>query len=186
MRSTYGSVVLAIFLSTLSAGCFYPPTTKPPAEKINTVRLELPYDLAWKAVHAVMEHNGYRLNAQDPNQGIIEAQGRNFSLKDADCGIIKSGLATYRAEPRNSSSQEFTVTLWPDGPEASTVTLKATFSAPLVVPLRPIKNIHCVSRGVQEARLLREIREESLITHRPTFDPAPQVGASPRPTPAPH
>ncbi len=83
-------------LVAMLGGCFYPPTqqpTQPQKSPANgdQVKLTIPYDLAWDAVHSVISDNGYQIITEDPNHGIIETQApKGFTLKDADCGHIRN------------------------------------------------------------------------------------------------
>jgi hypothetical protein len=151
------------------AGCFYPPLQKPPNDKQGRVVLSLPYDLAWNAVNAVIAKNGYRVVAHDPNHGIIETETNHFTLQDADCGQLKGVVGKYAAEPGQDASAVYNFHLKPNGKESSLVSVQATYSAPLHVPFHPLSDVQCVSRGVEEARLLKEIAQQAKETHRPTF-----------------
>jgi hypothetical protein len=57
----------------------------------------------------------------------------------------------------------------PKGHEASIVSVQATFSAPLYIPLHRPRDEQCVSRGKAEARLLKQVAEQAAAIHRPTF-----------------
>src|SRR6202166_307130 len=178
------SVRDAIFaaLATISAaGCIYPPTTQPPPDAHEQVVIALPYDLAWDAVNHVIAQNSLRVQATDSNAGIIETVGPRFTLHDADCGRIKSVVGTYPAEPEQNASTVFTFGVHPRGPEASIVQVLATFNSPVKVPLRPTTDVDCVSYGIQESNLLRQVLAQAKQTHRPTFNnpPNPEAAASP-------
>lgn len=161
---------VALLLTLLGpAGCFYPPPAKPLAEATNQVVLHLPYDLAWHAVKEVVKQNGYRVSALDPNYGIIQTQAGPFTLRVADCGQLKGVATKYNAEPDIDSSTVYNFYVKPDGPEASIVRVEATFLAALHVPLHTPRPFQCVSRGVEEFRLLTEIREQADKTHRQSF-----------------
>jgi hypothetical protein len=164
---------LALKAATLallaSAGCFYPPTQAPPPPNKNKVALDQPYDLAWDAVHAVIRKNKLHINAEDPNHGIIETETNRFTLDDADCGNLKGIVGKYAAEPNEAATAVYNFEVKPNGREASTVAVQATFSAPLHIPLHPMTDVQCVSRGKSEARLLQEIVAEAAQMKRPTF-----------------
>jgi hypothetical protein len=156
-------VVLAL------AGCFAPPTAQPPEDsKVSTI-VPLPYDLTWEAVKAVIRQNGYHIQAEDPNNGILEVAGKDFSLQDADCGKISSIAGSYAATPEKDASAVYNFGVMPHGVEASKVIIDATFASPLRVPLRRVQNLECVSRGVQEERLLREILAQARHTRPPEY-----------------
>jgi hypothetical protein len=161
-----------LLLVTAVPGCFYPPTQKPVPDAKDQLTLEVPFDLAWDAVHAVIADNGFRIIAEDPNNGIIETQAATgFSLKDADCGEVRGIANKYRAEPDPGSSAVYNFGVKPQGNEASVVSLQAVFTSSLQIPMRPIKEENCVSRGKQEARLLRQIKRQAQAEHRPQFKP---------------
>lgn len=150
-------------------GCFYAPTQKAPPALKDTVTLGQPYDLVWDAVHLVVRKNHLRINAEDPNHGIIETETNHFSLDDADCGQLKGIVGKYAAEPNEAATAVYNFEVRPRGDEASTVSVQATFSAPLHVPLHPIRDVQCVSRGKAEARLLKQITAEAATMRRPAF-----------------
>lgn len=156
-------------MPSLAIGCFYPPTQKPPAPGRDEVTLGAPYDLVWDAVHNVIKENKLRINADDPNQGIVETETNQFTLDDADCGQVKGISSKYAAEPDRASTAVYYFKVKPKGHEASIVSVQATFSAPLYIPLRPTRDEQCVSRGKAEARLLKQIAEQAAAIHRPTF-----------------
>lgn len=169
MRRVYTCLLLALG----AAGCFYPPTQKPAATDSGQITLALPFDLAWDAVHAVIAKNGYRIIAEDPNNGIIETQSdTGFTLKDADCGDLRGIATRYHAEPDPGSSAVYNFAVKPQGDEASRVSLQAVFTSSLHVPLHTMSETNCVSRGLQEARLLHEIAEQARTEHRPEFKPS--------------
>lgn len=161
--------LLAALLGSVCAGCFYPPIEKPPTAKQDRIVLSLPYDLAWQAVNAVVAQNGYQVIVRDPNRGLIETQTNHFTLRDADCGQLKSVAGRYPAEPNQAASAVYNFSVKPNGKEASIVEVRATFSAPLHVPLHPPRDVQCVSRGTQEARLLKEVAQQARLTHRPVY-----------------
>jgi hypothetical protein len=171
---------LALFaaaVSLLAAGCFYPPTTQPPSEHVIRTIVPLPYDLTWTAVNDVIRQNGYKVVAANPNHGIIEVQGRSFSLQDADCGQIKSVVGTYAAAPENDASAVFNFHVRAVSNEKSAVEVRATFASPLKVPLHPTQNEECVSRGNQESRLLQQILAQATVTKAPAYKSAQQDSA---------
>ena len=53
----------------------------------------------------------------------------------------------------------------PGGNESAQVDVEATFTAPLHVPLHPVSGEQCVSRGTEEARLLRVIAQRASEEH---------------------
>jgi hypothetical protein len=164
-------------------GCIYPPMTEAPSDEQQRVIIPLPYDLAWDAAISMLEENGMRIQAQDSNHGIIEAVGPRFTLRDADCGKIKSVVGTYQAEPELNSSSVYNFLVRPHGKEASIVEVRATFASAVRVPLRPTKDVDCVSRGTEESNLLRQLLVVAKRTRRPTFaqqnDEAPASGPAP-------
>jgi hypothetical protein len=163
---------LLVLIPLATAGCFYPPVQKPVLEDSSQITLALPFDLAWDAVHTVVTSNDFHIIAEDPNNGIIESQAvGGFSLKDADCGDLRGIAIKYRAEPDPGSSSVYNFVVKPHGNEASTVSLQAVFTSPLHVPLRPMSAVNCVSTGGQEARLLKEIKQQAQKEHRPEFKP---------------
>src|ERR1700730_64996 len=170
LRVTLGiKLGMTLAMTFLAAGCFYPPTQKPPAPGKNEMTLDQPYDLAWDAVHNVIRKNNLRVNADDPNQGIIETETNRFTLADADCGKLKGVSSKYAAEPDRAATVVYYFKVKPKGHEASIVSVQATFSAPLYVPLHPPRDEQCVSRGKAETRLLKQIADEAATIHRPTF-----------------
>lgn len=143
--------------------------------------IPLPYDLAWDAVNGVITENSFHVQAQDMTNGIIEAVGPRFTLHDADCGKIKSVAGAYTAEPEANSSSVYNFLVRPRGPEATLVEVRATFNSSVKVPLHPATDVDCVSHGIQESNLLREVLVEAKKTHRPVFarpSAAPQQAAS--------
>jgi hypothetical protein len=167
MRFRFGYLGLALLL--LNGGCFYPPPPKPLPPATNELALDLPYDMAWDAVNAVIAKNDFKVSARDPNNGVIEAQSPKFTLKDADCGMIKGVAGTYQAEPGAAASAVYNFYVKPTGQESSKVTVTATYTAPLVAPFHPPQEIQCVSTGAAEAHLLEEVRAQAAVTHRPEF-----------------
>ncbi len=161
--------ILGIVAAISVAGCLYPPVTQPPPDEQQQVVIPLPYDLAWDAVNAVVTENSLRVQAQDMTNGIIEASGPRFTLHDADCGKIKSAVGSYTAEPEANSSSVYNFLVRPRGPEATLVEVRATFNSSVKVPLHPATDVDCVSHGIQESNLLREVLVEAKRTHRPEY-----------------
>jgi hypothetical protein len=162
--------IAAILTAALAiSGCFYPPLIRPPSGDQEHARVEVPYDLAWDAVNSVIKRNSYAVRAQDPNHGIVEAQGTTFTLQDADCGEFRSLGGRFAVDPGAASSAEYTFHLKADGPEASIVEIEATFVAPLALPLRRPSSTECVSRGSNESRLLGEVVEQAVQERRPIY-----------------
>jgi len=178
--------ILGIVAAVSVAGCLYPPVAQPPPDEQQQVVIPLPYDLAWDAVNHVVAENSFHVQAQDMTNGIIEAAGPRFTLHDADCGKIKSAGGGYEAEPELNSSSVYNFLVRPRGPEASIVEVRATFNSSVKVPLRPATDVDCVSHGIQESNLLREVLAEAKRTHRPEYAkpkvPPQQATAQP-PTP---
>ncbi|HZC46794.1 MAG TPA: hypothetical protein VE243_09975 [Candidatus Acidoferrum sp.] len=156
-------------LCLVVVGCLYPPVTQPPPETQQEVVIPLPYDLAWDAVNAVITENSFHVQAQDMTNGIIEAVGPRFTLHDADCGKIKSVAGAYTAEPEVNSSSVYNFLVRTRGPEATIVEVRATFNSSVDVPLHPATDVDCVSHGIQESNLLREVLVEAKKTHRPAY-----------------
>jgi hypothetical protein len=173
MKANAARAAIALGVTLGLAGCFYPPLTAPPGGAESQARLTLPYDLAWDAVHAVIKQNGYHVRAEDPNHGIIEAQGTVFTLQDADCGEVRNLGGRFSIDPGNASSAEYNFHVKAEGPEAAIVAVEATFVAPLNLPFRPPSNVECVSRGVNEARLLGAIGQQAALEHRPVYRKTP-------------
>jgi hypothetical protein len=178
-----GAIVLAVTLAL--SGCFYPPLSTRSGTSRNQARLTVPYDLAWDAVNSVIRQNNYKVRAQDPNHGIIEAQGTTFTTEEADCGEFRSLGGTFVVDPTASSSAVYNFRLKPDGPEASIVVIEATFVAPLSGPFRRPTDIECASRGTDEARLLKEVAAQAASARRPTYKLAPPSRALGGPAPGP-
>jgi hypothetical protein len=173
--------ILCLITALCTTGCLYPPVTQPPPDAQQEVVIPLPYDLAWDAVNAVVTENSFHVQAQDMTNGIIEAVGPRFTLHDADCGKIKSVAGAYTAEPEQNSSSVYNFLVRPRGPEATLVEVRATFNSSVSVPLHPATDVDCVSHGIQESNLLREVLVEAKKTHRPTYakpNTAPQQAAS--------
>jgi hypothetical protein len=165
-------LVLVLSIAAI-AGCFYPPQQKPLPGRSTEVTVPVAYDLTWDAVHSVISANGYRVIRENPDQGIVEAQAvGGFTLKDADCGKLKGIAGNYEAEPDPDASAVYDFQVKPKGTGASTVGIQATFSAPLHIPMHPVSDEQCVSRGIEEARLLEQISRQASMEHRPKFERA--------------
>lgn len=159
---------LSIALIALGSGCLYPPQSHH-SEVNDQITLPVPYDLGWDAVNEVLESNKYWIQVQDPAHGIIEAQSHHFALQDADCGITGTAVGKVVAEPNADATAVYNFTVTAAGSEATTVGIQATFSTPVQVPFHPVQDMTCISRGVQEQRLLKEVREAASRQHRPVF-----------------
>ena len=120
-------------------------------------------------MNAVIIENSFHVQAQDMTNGIIEAVGPRFTLHDADCGKIKSVAGAYTAEPQANSSSVYNFLVRPRGGEATLVEVRATFNSSVAIPLHPATDVDCVSHGIQESNLLREVLVEAKKTHRPEF-----------------
>jgi hypothetical protein len=173
MKANVARAAIALGVTLGLTGCFYPSLSSPPSAAQSQVRLTLPYDLAWDDVHAVIKQNGYHVRAEDPNHGIIEAQGTTFTLQDADCGEFRNLGGRFAVDPGAASSAEYNFHVKADGPEAAIVAVEATFVAPLNLPLRPPSSVECVSRGADEARLLGAIGQQAALEHRPKYKKTP-------------
>lgn len=172
------SVLLALAPSL--AGCFYPPVQAPPPPEKRRVLLPLPYDLTLDAVSQVVKDHNYQVHANDPTNGVIEAETTKFSGGDADCGRVGTALGKESAEPGLDSSAVYNFYIKPSGREASTVTVQAVFSTPVGVPFHTLRNVECVSRGVQEAKLLKDIQERAALIRRPEYrQPADKIDLEP-------
>jgi hypothetical protein len=174
------TLIVPVWITSI-AGCFYPPQHKPLTPNRTTVSLDLPYDLAWAAVQTVVARNGYHVVTDNPNNGTIEAQavGRGFTLDDADCGKLRGIGGKVKEEPDPDSSAIYDFHIEAREPHQSVVRIEATFTAPLHVPLHPLTDLQCVSRGRQEARLLNEIKAEAPKQRRPIEHAAPDILKNP-------
>jgi hypothetical protein len=159
-----------LLIALIAAGCFHPAIAKPDAapEKDS---IKAPYDLVWDATLEVIKKNDLKVQAQDPVHGILEAQGRHFTLQDADCGLVATPLGKALNEPNDEATTVFNFYLAPDGPEATKLTVQGTFSSPGNAPFHPTRDLGCVSRGRQERRLFKEIKEDAAGQRRPEFKP---------------
>jgi hypothetical protein len=181
MRTTIQRFAAAPFVASLFlSACLYPPTQQQPPVERTQVAIQLPYDLALDAVMHVIATHDYRIQANDPTHGVIEAQTAKFSVADADCGVVGTAIGKEATTPTADSSAVYTFHIKPKGPEASTVAIQAVFATPVRVPFHPLSNAECVSRGVQEAKLLKEIEQQVALTHRPAYKAAP-AGSAPAP-----
>jgi hypothetical protein len=172
MKASLTVALLSVMLSIAAAlgGCFYPPTAKPPTAAQSSVTIGKPFDLVWDATHQVIAANGYRVVTEDPASGLIETQASGgFTLNDADCGELRSVANKYQAEPNIDATVVYNFYVVPTGNESTRVSVHATFDAPLQIPLRPTGNVQCVSRGTQEARLLKAIEVRAKHKQRPAF-----------------
>ncbi len=159
------------------AGCFYPPTTQAPPPSDYRVVVGAPYDLAWSAVHKVIKRNGYTIQGEAPNHGIVEAQAQGFTLKDANCGEARSIGSKFKAEPTAGATAVYNFTLHPIGAGRTSVAVEATFSTPINVPLHEPRNFQCVSTGRMEEALLKQIRTVAMSERRPVLEsPATLTG----------
>src|SRR5271155_5058544 len=161
--------ILGMIAALSLAGCLVPPMTAPPPDEQQQVVIPLPYDLAWDAVNGVITENSFHVQAQDMTNGIIEAAGPRFTLHDADCGRIKGVAGSYTAEPEPDTSSVYNFLGRPRGPEATIVEVRATFNSSVKVPLHPATDVDCVSHGIQESNILREVLVQAKQTHRPVF-----------------
>ncbi len=177
-------LLIVIALTSIgAAGCYYPAKLQPPPQAQLRETVQRPYDLTWDAVHKVVSRNQYKILGDDPNQGIVEAEAYSFTLGDADCGQMKSIANRYDAPPDAGGSAVYNFKIEPAGPESTNVSVNATYSTPLHVPLHPISDFQCVSRGTQETRLLREIDVAAQAAQRPKKEVEGRYQiAPPRPT----
>ena len=182
-RSAISLALVASIIQISLAGCYYPARIQPPPPAKTQIVIQVPYDLTWDAVHSVATKNEYKILGDDPNQGILEVEAHSFTLADADCGQMKSVANRYDAEPDPGGSAVYNFKAEPAGPEATSLSLNATYSTPLHLPFHPVTDFQCVSRGTQEARLLREIDTAAHAERRPTahFE-SPQQLTPGRPT----
>jgi hypothetical protein len=149
-------------LALTLAGCFYPPPQRPLPDSRTHLILHLSYYKAWDVVHEVIKKNEYRIITENPDDGTIEAQAAgSFTLADADCGKLEGIGRKYKAEPDPDATALYDFQIKPRGTEVSTVDVQGTFTAPLHVPLHPVRGEQCLSRGTQEARLLGEIAQHA-------------------------
>lgn len=165
-----GIPIIAVTL----AACFYPPQQRPLPDSRTHLILHSPYYKVWDAVHEVIVKNDYRIIVENPDQGTIEAQAAgSFTLADADCGKLTAVGRKYNAEPDPDATALYDFQIKPRGNEASIVEVEGTYTAPLHVPLHPVRGEQCVSRGTQEARLLTEIAQQARDEQSSSARPAP-------------
>ena len=164
------SLTTALIAATamVSAGCFHEAIATREAAPQKT-SIPAPYDEVWDATLEVVKKNQLKVQAQDPVHGILEAQGTSFTLQDADCGVVGTPLGKVPARPTYQATSVFNFYLKPDGPEAVSLSIQATFSTPGNAPFHPITNLNCVSKGRQEALLFKEIKESAAQQRRPVF-----------------
>jgi hypothetical protein len=169
MKRMRFSIIAPLAAAALAfAGCFHEAIAKhQAAPEKNSV--PAPYDQVWDATMEVVKNNQLKVQAQDPVHGIVEAQGRHFTLDDADCGVTGTPLGKVPAEPTDEATTVFNFYLAPDGPEATKLSIQATFSTPGNAPFHPTTNFNCVSKGRQEAKLLKEIKNAAGEQHRPVY-----------------
>jgi len=161
-------------MALILVACFYPPRPRPRSNERTHLILDLPYYKTWDTVHVVIKRNDYRIITEDPDEGTVEAQAAgSFTLADADCGKLAAIGRKYDAEPDPDATALYDFQIKPRGNGMSTVEIQATFTAPLHVPLRPVRGERCSSRGTQEARLLAEIAQAARDQHRPPLTPTP-------------
>jgi hypothetical protein len=166
--ATIGLLIVALLTGT---GCYHPalaPHDTPPPSKNSIAE---PYDEVWDATVDVITNNELKVQAEDPVHGILEAQGRHFTLQDADCGKVSTPLGKVPAEPTLAATTVFNFYLKPNGPEATTVSIQATFSTPGNAPFHPVSNLNCISNGRQEALLLKQIKKAAAQQRRPVYKP---------------
>lgn len=157
-----GILILAMTL----AGCFYAPQQKPLPDSRTHLILHCPYYKVWDAVHEIIIENEYRIVTENPDEGTIEAQAAgSFTLADADCGKLRGVANKYNAEPDPDATALYDFQIKPRGNESTQVDVEATFTAPLHVPLHPVRGEQCESRGTEEARLLRAIAQRTCEDH---------------------
>jgi len=173
--------IVLLLLSAVVACCFNPPVAQEPPESKTSVVVPLPFDLTWTAVIEVIKLNDYRIQAQDPNHGILEVLGHRFTLQDADCGKIESIAGTYAAEPESNATAVYNFKVTPVSNESTRVGVRASYDSPLRVPLHPYQDVQCVSRGAEESHLLQQVLAQARVTHAPAYRkpgaPAPTPGA---------
>jgi hypothetical protein len=167
-QSMISRTAIGLVLIAGIGGCYYPAQIQPPPVAKTKSVVKVPYDLTWDAVHTVVNKNDFKILGDDPNHGIVEAEAHTFTLADADCGQMKSVSSRYDAEPDAGGSAVYNFKVEPAGPEASSLSVNATYSTPLHVPFHRISDFQCVSRGTQETRLLNDIAETARTERRPT------------------
>ena len=167
MLRKIGFCAMLGLLSTVAAACFYPPVGKPPPESQTHGVVNVPYDLTWDAVHTVLKDRDFKIQGDDPDHGIVEAEAHSFTLADADCGQQRSVGSKFDSIPEAGGAAVYNFKVEPAGPLATNVAINATYSTPLHVPFHPVQDFQCVSRGTQEARLLKEVDVAAHAQRRP-------------------
>ncbi len=192
MRKFSPKIALLGVLLTLCAGCFYPPTTVPPADEQERTIIPLPFDLTWDVVNKVARRDGLKIDVADPNQRPIpqtvniEASGPRFTLQQADCGTVRSIAGEYAALPEANSTSVYNFLIKPHGREHTMVEVAVSYNSSVKVPLRPATDVDCISRGTDESRILKEILAEATVTQRPDYSRrAPTAAATPSQPPPP-
>jgi len=179
--TTRRTTFLLVLLAAVAAGCFNPPVAQEPPDSKTSVAVPLPFDLTWTAVNEVIKLNDYRIQAQDPNHGILEVLGNRFTLQDADCGKIESIAGTYPAEPESNATAVYNFRVTPISNESTRVGVRASYDSPLRVPLHPYQDVQCVSRGAEESHLLQQVLAQARVTRPPAYRkpgaPAPAPSA---------
>ena len=170
----YSTIVLIGIAATAVAGCLHAAVATHEAAAPHKDSIAAPYDEVWDATLEVIKKNELKVQAQDPVHGILEAQGRHFTLADADCGVVGTPLGKEPVEPTDEATTVFNFYLKPDGPEATKVSIQATFSTPGNAPFHPVTNLNCISKGRQEGRLFKQIKIAAAQQHRPVYK-APDV-----------
>jgi hypothetical protein len=179
----YVLAIMIVPLTMVLGGCYYPPLTQPPLEKKTRTVVPVPYDLTWDAIHTVVKKNEYKIEGDDPDHGIVEAEAHSFTLADADCGKMRSVGTKYDADPLPGGSAVYNFKVEPAGPQSTDLSVIATYSTPLHVPFERITDFQCISRGNQEARLIREVEKAAEEAHRPVYTaPSKRPLTSGRPT----
>jgi hypothetical protein len=169
----YAGIIAAVILT----GCFYPPQQRALPDSETHLILHSPYYKVWDGVHAVIVKNNYRIITENPDDGTVEAQAAgSFTLADADCGKLRGMATKYNAEPDPDATALYDFNIKPRGNEITAVNVQGTYTAPLHVPMHPMRGEQCVSRGTQEARLLREIAQQMKNEQNP-----PALKATPLP-----
>ena len=165
------AIGIVVPIATTLGGCYYPPVTQPPPEKKTRTVVPVPYDLTWDAVHTVVKNHDFKLQGDDPDHGIVEAEAHSFTLADADCGKMRSLGSKYDADPLAGGSAVYNFKVEPAGPQSTDLSVNATYSTPLHVPFERITAYQCTSRGTQEARLISEVEKAAEESHRPVYTP---------------
>ena len=172
--------IVYILLLLVGAGCFTQPTAQEPPESKTSTVVPLPFDLTWTAVNNVIRQNDFRIQAQDPNHGILEVLGNRFTLQDADCGKIESVGTTYAAPAEPDATAVYNFLVKPVSNESTKVIVRASYNSPLRVPFHPNTDVDCVSRGAEESRLLQQVLAQARVTHPPEY----RKPGAPAPTPS--